>query len=121
MVAENALGWIFMRFALTTGGVAWGKYKQKAVAASDYQKIDDMLRMVMVGTPNQTEELIRLLDRYAHAGKLVYGLHVADRVLITCMIFDREHHHVHLVDGADGGYALAAHILKDKLQSNTEH
>jgi hypothetical protein len=121
IVAENLLGWILMTFGLTTGAVAWNQYKPDLVAASDYQKIDDFLRMVISGTPGQTKQLQQFLERCSQAGDLSYGLHISDRALMTCMIFDRSNHHVHLIDGADGGYALAAQNLKDRLSRSAQH
>jgi hypothetical protein len=45
----------------------------------------------------------------------VYGLHISDRALMTCLVFERNGRQVHFVDGADGGYALAAKEMKQKL------
>ncbi|MEP0899817.1 DUF3095 family protein [Nodosilinea sp. FACHB-13] len=39
-----------------------------------------------------------------------------DRALMTCLVFERSGREVHFVDGADGGYALAAKPLKEKLK-----
>jgi len=35
---------------------------------------------------------------------------------MTCLIFNHEGNHVHFVDGADGGYAMAARPLKAALK-----
>ena len=121
IVTENLLGWIFMRFGLTAGEVAWDKYKQELVNASDYQKIDDSLRMVISGTPEQTQQLLQFLEHHSWAGSLSYGLHVSDRALVTCMIFNRSNCHIHLIDGADGGYALAAQNLKERLHRKVQN
>jgi len=115
LMAENLLGIVFMGLRLTVGGVNWGRYKQEVCAASDYQKIDDILRMVISGTPTQTEALRAYLEQEYQAGRLAYGMHVSDRALLTCLIVDRRQHHLHLVDGADGGYTLAAKELKTRL------
>jgi hypothetical protein len=40
---------------------------------------------------------------------------VADRALLTCIVFDRMGRQVHFVDGADGGYARAATALKEQI------
>ncbi|OWF65200.1 hypothetical protein B6A14_05155 [Polynucleobacter hirudinilacicola] len=44
-------------------------------------------------------------------GKLNYGTHYSNRTLMTCFVSSIEKH-IHLVDGADGGYAYAATKLK---------
>jgi hypothetical protein len=117
ILLANVVGLIAMQFDLTLGGVPWGRYKTDLRAASDRQKIDDVLRMVLAGTPAQTEQLTQYLEKRFQAGHLVYGIHVSDRALLTCLILDRRNHHLHLVDGADGGYALAAQALKLRQRS----
>ncbi len=109
---ENCLGWLFMTFGLVVGGVAWGNYKSEVCAASDYQKIDDVLRMVLASCPEETERLQTYLEDAYQQGHLRYGLHISDRALLTCLILNRQGGHFHLVDGSDGGYAIAAQQLK---------
>jgi hypothetical protein len=36
---------------------------------------------------------------------------------MTCLVFDRDGRQVHFVDGADGGYALAAKKMKERMKS----
>lgn len=90
-------------------------YKTAVILASDYQKIDDVLRMVIAGTPEQTTQLESYLEKRSQAGELVYGIHISNRALLTCLIANRNGFHIHLVDAADGGYALAAKKLKSSL------
>jgi hypothetical protein len=110
-----------MGLNIRSGDVEWGRYKADVRAASDYQKIDDALRMVIAGSPDQTEQLVRYLEDRLEQGHLVYGIHVSDRALMTCLIMDRRDHHFHLIDGADGGYALAAQRMKARLQGKTQN
>ncbi|MDP7147450.1 MAG: DUF3095 family protein [Nitrospinaceae bacterium] len=42
---------------------------------------------------------------------------LSDSTLMTCMVFDRKERHLHFVDGASGGYALAAKQLKGQIAS----
>ena len=112
---ENLLGWILMRFKLNVGGTDWGEYQDVVAAATDYRKFDDMLRMVIAGDAQQREKLTSYLEQKYRSGKLVYGLHVSDRALLTCLVFDRNGRQVHFVDGADGGYALAAKEMKARM------
>ncbi len=114
---ENLLGWLFMRFKLNIGGTDWGEYQDVVAAATDYRKFDDMLRMVIAGDAHQREKLTSYLEQKYRSGKLVYGLHVSDRALLTCLVFDRNGRQVHFVDGADGGYALAAKAMKARMET----
>ncbi len=118
---ESLLGLGLMRFDVQADGVDWGRYKASVRAASDYQKIDDMLRMVIAGSPAQTDQIVAYLESRLAQGHLVYGVHVSDRALMTCLIMDRRDRHFHLIDGADGGYALAAQQLKARLQGKAQN
>jgi hypothetical protein len=115
LLIENAIGSLIMQLGLKLPRFNGQIYKQAVSQASDYKKIDDVLRMVIAGTPAQTAQLVECLEAQRLAGELVYGLHVSDRALVTCMIFDRNDRHIHLVDAADGGYAIAAKQLKRQL------
>lgn len=94
----------------------WGKYKDTLVANSDFRKFDDKLRMVISGNSKQRKNLIEYLDRQYRKGLLVYGHHVSAKALMTCVIFDYNKDHVHFIDGADGGYTMAAKAMKQRLK-----
>lgn len=113
---ETALGSLLMNLKVKTEELDWGVYKDIAIAATDYRKFDDMLRMVISGNEWRRKKLTRYLERNYREGKLVYGLHVADRALMTCLVFERNGQQVHFIDGADGGYALAAKDMKQRMQ-----
>ncbi|HZG40610.1 MAG TPA: DUF3095 domain-containing protein [Nodosilinea sp.] len=118
---ESLLGLGLMQFAVSAGGVEWGRYRADVRTASDYQKIDDTLRMVIAGSPAQTQQIVAYLDDRQAQGHLAYGVHVSDRALMTCLIMNRRDRHFHLIDGADGGYALAAEQLKARLQGKAQN
>ncbi|MEG3941424.1 DUF3095 domain-containing protein [Microcoleus sp. S36b_A3] len=113
---ETALGSLLMNLKVKTEELDWGVYKDIAIAATDYRKFDDMLRMVISGNGWQRKQLTRYLEKNYREGKLVYGLHVADRALMTCLVFERSGRQVHFVDGAEGGYTLAAKDMKQRMQ-----
>jgi Protein of unknown function (DUF3095) len=49
--------------------------------------------------------------------EIAYGLHVSDKALMTCLLFDLEAgRHVHLIDGWDGGFTLAARAMKAQIR-----
>lgn len=113
---ETGLGSLLMNLKVKTEELDWGVYKDIAIAATDYRKFDDMLRMVISGNEWRRKKLTGYLERNYREGKLVYGLHVSDRALMTCLVFERGGRQVHFVDGADGGYALAAKDMKERMQ-----
>jgi hypothetical protein len=114
---QNALGWLFMTFGLRIGGTSWGDYKKDLVANTDFKKFDGVLRMVMSGTREQRLELTACLEQYYKNRTCVYGIHTSDSALITCLISKRSGYHYHFVDGAEGGYAMAAMAMKRQLKN----
>jgi len=48
---------------------------------------------------------------------VAYGTHQASAALMTCLVRSYDGDHLHFVDGADGGYALAAKQMKAQLQA----
>jgi len=54
------------------------------------------------------------LQQQLKSRQLLYGLHVADRAHMTCLVFDYSGRHLHFIDGADGGLFLAAKAFKER-------
>jgi hypothetical protein len=50
-------------------------------------------------------------------GSIIYGMHAAPTAPLTCLIFSYNGAHMHLVDGGNGGYALAAAALKERMKN----
>ena len=73
------------------------------------------LRMVIDSAPEQTKRLKDFLDKEYKNNNLYYGLHITNEALITCLIFNRANAHLHFIDGASGGYALAASQMKKQM------
>ncbi|MDX2212216.1 MAG: DUF3095 domain-containing protein [Oculatellaceae cyanobacterium bins.114] len=111
----NVLGSLFMAFKLVLDGMNWGLYKRIVVNSTDHQKFDDMLRLVISGNVSQRTNLLHYLDEEYSKGNLVYGFHISDRLLMTCLVFERGGRQVHFIDGADGGFAEAAKTLKERM------
>jgi hypothetical protein len=108
-------GMVLMNGRLKAGGVNWGNYKIIAAANTDHWKFCDQIQQIVTGTQSQRQQLCQKLDQMHREQKLVYGKHIADGSFITCLISDYDRAHIHLVDGADGGYALAAQTMKRQL------
>ncbi|MEF3275151.1 MAG: DUF3095 domain-containing protein [Chloroflexus sp.] len=95
----------------------WDKYRQHVVTAADYRKYDDVLRMIISGSDEQHEQLLAFLTSQFDAGELAFGAHRSPEVILTCLVFKRMERQVHFVDGADGGFTLAARDLKERLST----
>ena len=100
-----------------TSETDWAEYPALLREATDFRKFDDTLRMVLAGTAAQRERLEALLDARYRAGELVYGLHVSDRAVLTCLVHERMGRQVHFVDGAGGGYTSAADAMKRRARA----
>lgn len=110
-------GAVMMARGMQTETTDWGAYKSRLRDNTDFRKFDDVLRLVMAGTAAQRSELRASLDAMRAEGKIAFGMHVSDAALITCIVSDYNFGHVHFLDGADGGYAMAAVELKAQLKS----
>jgi len=113
----NFLGLVFMKLNIKVGTFNWGDYKQIVTESTDFKKFDDALKMVISGTTKQRQKLTDYLEIKFQEGRLVYGFHISDRALMTCLVFERDGRQVHFIDGADGGYALAAKEMKERMKS----
>jgi hypothetical protein len=109
------LGRIIFKFGLKVGEMDGEDYLNTLTKNSDFQKFDDTLRMTIDSTSDQRKELVEYLEAQKSNGVLFYGIQISDSALMTCMVFDRKDRHLHFVDGASGGYALAAKQMKSQL------
>ena len=114
--ASAMLGTTLMRKGWTAGGFPGAIYRGQVVANTDFRKFDDTLRMVVDVDDAGLEAIRALLVQHHDRGELVFGIHVSGSSLMTCAIQAYEGKHVHFVDGADGGYALAAKQMKQQLK-----
>jgi len=104
------------RFGTSIGGYDAVKYGQEMRSNTDFRKFDGILRMVLDVSDDQIDKIDRYLAGELAKGKLVYGTHVADTALMTCMVFSLEQsEHVHFVDGSNGGFAVAAIDFKRRI------
>jgi hypothetical protein len=97
------------------------KLQQKAAAYmplyTDHKKFDGTLKMVVRATPERRAQIIAWLERHEKAGEIWYGLFQSEATLITCVFNgSADEREIHLIDGSDGGYALAAKSLKEKIR-----
>jgi hypothetical protein len=102
-----------MRFGIKVGGFIPAKYTRELIDNSDFRKFDDSLRMVLDCTVSLAEEIEEHLKDSAANGILRYGTHRQQAAMMTCFTpSPTQSNHVHFIDGALGGYAMAASALK---------
>lgn len=116
VVLSAWVGRTCIAFGIKSGSFDGKLYRKSTTQNTDYIKFDNALRLVMDVTAAQKEALTAYLDKLALEGRIFYGLHAAPSALMTCLVFDYASAHMHFVDGADGGYALAAKAMKQQMK-----
>lgn len=117
--------WILLQLVLSKYSEKTGRslgrfnasnYKQDVANNSDFRKFDDGLKMTIdvdASTLSKMEQRLILAER---DGVCLFGLHKQKTALMTCIVATPlEPDHIHFVDGAAGGYAMAAINLKSKI------
>lgn len=102
-------------FGKQAGGFDPPRYMAELEQNTDFRKFDELLRMVVDLQAGELQSVRSYLEEQRSAGTIVYGLHQAKAALMTCLVRSYSGDHVHFIDGADGGYALAAKQLKQQL------
>lgn len=90
-------------------------YRSELIENTDFIKFDGALKFVVDCSKESLRDLIRACDELESEGLIRYGQHSSRRAILTCLVpsFER---HIHFIDGSDGGYAMAAKVLKTKLR-----
>ena len=102
---------VFHRFMLRAGSFDMATYVRDVVANADFRKFDDGLRMTL----DCSEEFAEALEaRLAAAEDFAdYGTFRQAGAQVTCFVPSYgDRGHLHFVDGANGGYTMAATALK---------
>ncbi len=114
--ALNIVGKVLIHRGIATSETDWAEYPKRFRASTDYRKFDGVLRMVLAGGPGERAALEAVLEEMFQDGRLAYGVHVSDRAVLTCLVYERMGQQVHFVDGAGGGYTTAAVGFKRRLK-----
>ena len=115
VLALTFLYFIIMWTGLRVGRFIPKKYTREIIENSDFRKFDDSLRMVLDCSPELAAEIEDFLKAAAAKGVVRYGAHRQQDAMMTCFTPSPSYpSHVHFIDGAQGGYALAAAALKQK-------
>jgi len=104
------------RYGWTVGRFDPKIYKRDVASNSDFRKFDDGLKMTIDVDGDVLRRIEDRLKQAEEAGICSYGLHRQKSALMTCLVASPlQRDHVHFIDGAAGGYAMAAASLKAKL------
>ncbi|HQR10777.1 MAG TPA: DUF3095 domain-containing protein [Casimicrobiaceae bacterium] len=113
VLAQTLLAYVVMKLGIRVGGFDPAVYRREVVENSDFCKFDDSLRMTLDCTPALADSVEKRLVAARAANVARFGMHRQPAAIMTCIVPSiSESNHVHFVDGASGGYALAARQLK---------
>ncbi|HST94115.1 MAG TPA: DUF3095 domain-containing protein, partial [Microvirga sp.] len=113
LALQRLLSFAVLRLGRPVGGFDPVRYRHQLVENTDFRKFDDGLRMTLDCTPALADRLAALLAPAEAEGIVRYGLHRQDAALMTCFVpSPTRSDHIHFVDGAMGGYTMAARTLK---------
>ena len=109
VVAENAFAWGLDRFDRSAGRFDPKRYAQVLSQNADFRKISDGLMMTIDCDAATLARLRAVLDAAKADGLVRYGVCEQEEAIVTCIVPSAvEDDHIHFVDGAKGGYTLAA-------------
>ncbi len=112
---QIALVWILDKFGVKTAVFDAKIYRRDLAANSDFRKFDDGLKMTIDVDAAHLARIRARLDEAEAEGIGRYGLHRQDSALMTCFVpTPLMRDHMHFIDGASGGYAMAAMALREK-------
>ena len=113
LLGENLLIALLFKTGKRLGNFDPEHYKHMVSRNADFRKFDDGLKMTLDCDPATFSQIQTMLEQARGQGKIRYGLHAQDEVMMTCFVPSATRDdHVHFVDGASGGYAQAAAVMQ---------
>ena len=95
-----------------------GKYYLKQIGQLSHTfMLDGMINTIFTAEQNKIDLFIEYLNELEKDKKIIYGIHITHASVMSCYVLDRKTKHAHFVDGTEGGYTVAAQMLKMKLRS----
>ncbi|OWV61286.1 adenylate cyclase [Rhizobium sp. N122] len=118
IVLQLAITVVFHQLGIPLGRFDARRYKRDVAGNSDFRKFDDGLKMTVDVDAEHLKRIETLLEAARAKGVARYGLHRQASALMTCFVptpISRDH--MHFIDGASGGYAVAASRMTGKSLS----
>ena len=117
VLLRTLMYFLILRLRLRVGKFVSSVYLKQVVQNSDFRKYDDALRMIIDCSPELADEIERKCAVAARDGIVRFGTHRQEAAMMTCFTpSPTQANHMHFVDGASGGYALAALAMKNAGQ-----
>ena len=117
---QTFLALILFRTGWRIGRFEPKHYLRQTSANSDFRKFDDGLRMTIDCRTETADRIEQMLAAAERDGTVCFGLHRQTQALMTCIVPSiMDDDHLHFIDGAGGGYAMASAQLKTKVVPRT--
>ncbi|WP_085028010.1 DUF3095 domain-containing protein [Ensifer aridi] len=116
IAVQSFLLFLCFRLGINFGPFDVRRYAHDLANNSDFRKFDDGLKMTIDVSIDRLRRIEERLKQGVAAGISRHGLHRQDSALMTCIVpSPMSRDHMHFIDGAAGGYAMAAKNLKATL------
>jgi hypothetical protein len=113
LLLETLVAWVFFKTGIKVGDFDPVHYAAAVSSNADFRKFDDGLKMTLDCDADTLRQLQSILQDAEQGGILKFGLFEQEQAMITCFVPSiTQDNHIHLVDGASGGYAKAAAQMK---------
>ena len=115
LLVQTLIAYVVLKFGIRFEGFDPAVYRRQVVENSDFRKFDDNLRMTLDCTSAIADRIEKRLMGARAARIATFGMHRQPAAIMTCIVPSiSENDHVHFIDGAAGGYALAAKQMKQR-------
>ncbi|NNE53667.1 MAG: DUF3095 domain-containing protein [Sulfitobacter sp.] len=110
---ESFVAWLLIRTGITLGGFDARRYARIVGENADFRKLDDSLKMTLDCDAATQTEIEHILSEAEAQGVIRFGTSTQDEAMMTCIVPSiLTDDHVHFIDGAAGGYTMAARRIK---------
>ena len=110
---ETFIAWLLIKTGIKLGGFDARRYARVVGENADFRKFDDGLKMTIDCDYPTRDRIMAVLEVAQEAGVLRFGASEQSEAMMTCIVPDfMRDDHVHFIDGAAGGYTLAASRMK---------
>ena len=110
---ESFMAWVLIKTGLKVGGFDARRYRRVVGQNADFRKFEDGLKMTLDCDAATEKRLRALLDKAEADGIIRFGLHAQSEAMMTCIVPSiLRDDHIHFIDGAAGGYTVAAQAIK---------
>ncbi|MEN0041815.1 MAG: DUF3095 domain-containing protein [Pseudomonadota bacterium] len=111
---ETLIALVFFKTGWSVGGFNATHYTVTTGRNADFRKLEDGLKMTIACSDAVYRQIEAVLQQGRADGLIRYGTATQNSAVMTCIVPSvMRDDHVHFVDGAAGGYALAAQRLKE--------